>query len=191
MPLTAADQSTATPDQLEALTVIKETWGQVPNLGAVLALSLPLSQAVLGFDAALSRGAFGGRAAEQLAVAVSHENGCAYCLAAHSAAARAAGVSVEDIAAARSGRASDPKIAAALLFAQQIVGARGRVDEAELAAVRGAGWSDAQIVEILGHALSTTLSNYLHHLSDVPIDYPPVSYASPGGNHSTALTGDA
>jgi hypothetical protein len=44
--------------------------------------------------------------------------------------------------------------------------------------VRAAGWHDADIVEIVGHALSTTLSNYLHHLSDVPIDYPAVAFAS-------------
>jgi alkylhydroperoxidase family enzyme len=69
-------------------------------------------------------------------------------------------------------------IAAALRFAQQLIRTRGHVEEGELAAVRAAGWHDADIVEIVGHALSTTLSNYLHHLSDVPIDYPAVAFAS-------------
>jgi uncharacterized peroxidase-related enzyme len=177
----AADSSTANADQLEARAVIEKSWGHVPNLGAVLALSLPLTRAVLAFDTALRRGAFSGGVAEQLAIAVSQENRCAYCLAAHSAAARAVGVSADDIDAARSAHASDPKAAAALRFAQQVIRTRGQVDEHDLAAVRTAGWQDTEIVEIVGHALSTTLSNYLHHLSDVPIDYPAVAFAPADG----------
>src|SRR5689334_23269665 len=115
-----ADPSTANADQLQARAAIKEAWGRVPNLGGVLALSLPLTRAVLAFDSALHQGSFSGGVAEQLAIAVSQENRCAYCLAAHTAGARAAGVSTDDAAAARSGQASDPKTAAALRFAQQV-----------------------------------------------------------------------
>jgi uncharacterized peroxidase-related enzyme len=175
-----AESSTSKPDQQQARAAITRNWGRVPNLGAVLALSLPMTQAVLAFDAALSEGAFAGAVAEQLAIAVSHENRCAYCLAAHSAAARAYGLAAEDISAARTADASDPKTAAALRFAQQLVRTRGRVDDEHLAAVRAAGWHDADIIELVGHALSTTLSNYLHHLSEVPVDYPPVAFATRG-----------
>lgn len=177
MSLVAADPSTANADQLQARAVIKQTWGQIPNLVGVLALSLPLTRAVVAFDSALHQGSFSGKVTEQLAIAVSQENRCAYCLAAHSAAARVAGVSTDDTADARSGRASDPKTAAALRFAQQVVRARGRVGDRDLADVRAAGWQDSDIVEIVGHVLSTTLSNYLHHISDVPIDFPTVSFA--------------
>jgi alkylhydroperoxidase family enzyme len=83
-----------------------------------------------------------------------------------------------DIAGARSARVSDPRTGAALRFAQQVVRTRGHVADAELAAVRDAGWQDAEIIELVGHALSTTLSNYLHHLSKVPIDYPTVPFAA-------------
>jgi uncharacterized peroxidase-related enzyme len=176
-PVSAAP-SIANADQLQARTLIKETWGRVPNLGDVLALSLPLTRAVLAFDITLREGAFSGGVAEQLAIAVSQENRCAYCLAAHTAGARAAGVSADDTAAARTADASDPKIAAALRFAQQVVRTRAEVDDRDLAAVQAAGWQDSEIVEIVGHALSTTLSNYLHHLSDVPIDYPAVRFAA-------------
>lgn len=172
-----AESSTPNPDQLAARAAISQSWGRVPNLGAVLALSLPLTRAVLAFDGALSHGAFSGAVAEQLAIAVSQENRCAYCLAAHSAAARAYGVATDDVAAARTAQASDPRTAAALRFAQQLVRTRGRVGENELSAVRAAGWRDTEIVEIVGHALSTTLTNYLHHLSDVSIDYPAVAFA--------------
>jgi uncharacterized peroxidase-related enzyme len=176
--IATAESSTSGPDQLQARAAISRSWGRVPNLGAVLALSLPMTQAVLAFDDALSAGAIAGAMAEQVAIAVSHENRCAYCLAAHSAAARAYGLAPVDIAAARTADASDPKTAAALRFAQQLVRARGHLDEEHLATVRAAGWQDADIIELVGHALSTTLSNYLHHLSKVEIDYPPVAFAT-------------
>ena len=69
-----------------------------------------------------------GSVAEQLAIAVSQENRCSYCLAAHTAAAGAYRVPADDIADARSAHASDPKTAAALRFAQLVVrGAAGLV----------------------------------------------------------------
>jgi AhpD family alkylhydroperoxidase len=86
----------------------------VPNVGAVLSFSLPLTRGLPAFDAALDQGLFSGAVAEQLAIAVSQESRCAYCLAAHSAAARTA-------------QGSDPSPAAALRFAQQLVRMRGQV----------------------------------------------------------------
>lgn len=173
-----ADKTTQDPEQIEARSVLKNAWGTVPNLGEVLALSLPLTRAVLDFDHHLGKGAFTGAVAEQLAIAVANENRCAYCLAAHSAGARAYGVSTEDVAAARTGRASDPKVQAALTFAQTVVRERGHVSDDDLAAVRGAGWSDGEVVELVGHAITTTLTNYLHHVSDVPVDFPAVDFAT-------------
>ena len=175
--LSTADSGTEDPAQQQAREAIKKAWGQVPNLGAVLALSLPMTRAVLGFDDALGKGALRGGIAEQLAIAVSQENRCSYCLAAHTAAAGAYRVPADDIADARSAHASDPKTAAALRFAQLVVRTRGHVETTDLAAVRAAGWTDAEIVEILGHAIATTLSNYLHHISEVEVDYPAVDFA--------------
>lgn len=175
------DDASASADQRQARAAIKQAWGGVPNLGAVLALSLPLTRAVLAFDAALETGSLKPGVAEQLAIAVSEKNRCAYCLAAHSAAARSLGVPAADIASARTGHATDPKTAAALRFAQQIVDARGVVSDTELAAVRASGWRDPEILEIVGHAWGTTLSNYIHHLSDVEVDYPAVPFAAEEG----------
>jgi AhpD family alkylhydroperoxidase len=174
----ATNDSSASEDEQLARSAINQAWGGVPNLGAVLALSLPLTRAVLAFDAALEGGSLSARVVEQLAIAVSEKNRCAYCLAAHTAAARSVGVSAADIASARIGQATDAKTAAALRFAQQVVGSRGVVSDSELAAVRADGWRDAEILEIVGHALATTLSNYVHHISEVEIDYPAVPFAA-------------
>lgn len=176
--ITTAESTTSDPAQLEARAAIEQSWGRVPNLGAVIALSLPMTRAVLAFDGALDKGSIRGGVAEQLAIAVSQENRCSYCLAAHTAAAGAYRVPAADIAAARTAHSSDPKTGAALRFAQLVVRSKGHVDAADIVAVRDAGWSDAEIVEIIGHTLATTLSNYLHHLSEVPVDFPAVDFAA-------------
>jgi AhpD family alkylhydroperoxidase len=174
MTFTTTDSSATDPDHLRARALIKEAWGRVPRLGGVMALSLPFTRAILDFDAALASGSVDNRLGEQLAIAVANENRCRYCLAAHSAAATAYGVSAEDVAAARIGEASDPKAASALKFAQALVRDRGGVDDDALDAVRGAGWTDGQLVEILGHVVANLATNYLHHFTKVSVDYPAV-----------------
>jgi uncharacterized peroxidase-related enzyme len=169
------DAATATEPQLAALEEIRDAWGAVPNLGGVVAHSRALTTALLTFDEALEHGAFSGAVAEQLAIAVADENGCLYCLAAHTAAARAYGVSNADVADAREGRASDPKIATALTFAQTVVRKRGLVSDLDVSAVRAAGYTDAELLELIGHAIANTLTNYLHHVAEVPVDFPAVA----------------
>jgi AhpD family alkylhydroperoxidase len=176
----------ATPEEVEALAAIRSAWGAVPQLGRVIARSRALTRATLAFDRELAQGRFRGAFAEQLDIAVANENRCAYCLAAHTAAGRGFGLDDETLADARVGRAADPKQAAALSFVQTVVRERGQVASDDLAAVRAAGWDDADIVELVGHAIASTLTNYLHHLSDVPVDFPAVEFAATAGVEEAA-----
>jgi AhpD family alkylhydroperoxidase len=166
------------PEEAEALDAIRSAWGGVPQLGRVIARSRPLTRAMLAFDRELAHGRFRGAFAEQLSIAVANENRCAYCLAAHTAAGRARGLDDQALADARLGSAADAKQASALTFVQTVVRERGKVAAHDLAAVRAAGWDHADIVELVGHAIASTLTNYLHHLSDVPVDFPAVDFAS-------------
>jgi uncharacterized peroxidase-related enzyme len=169
----------ATQEEADALAAIRSAWGAVPQLGRVIARSHPLTRALLAFDRELSRGRFSGAFAEQLDIAIANENRCLYCLAAHTAAGRALGLDDKALADARLGHAADPKQAAALTFAQTVVRERGHVTDRDLTAVRTTGWTDGEIVELVGHAIASTLTNYLHHLSDVPVDFPAVEFAPP------------
>ena len=169
--VTPVIEATATTDEKEALPAIHAAWDSVLQLARVIARSTPLTRAMLAFDAALTHGRFSGAFAEPIAVAVASDNRCPYCLAAHTAAGRAFGLDEQTLSDVRAGTAADPKIAAALSFAQSVVRERGHVSDAQLDAVRAAGWTDGDIVELVGHAIATTLTNYLHHLSDVPVDF--------------------
>lgn len=166
----------ATSAEAEALETIKSGFGSVPNLWAVVARSSAMTTGLLGLDTALKEGSFSGALAEQLAIAVAHENGCPYCLAAHTAAGRAFGLDERSASDARVARSSDPKVEAALQFSQAVVRERGFVSDAQLEAVREAGWDDAAVVELVGHVISNTLTNYLHHVSEVPVDFPAVLF---------------
>jgi AhpD family alkylhydroperoxidase len=185
-PIAPVVDAAATPEEMEALEAIRSAWGAVPELGRVIARSNPLTRALLAFDRELGRGRFTGAFAEQIDIAVANENRCPYCLAAHTAAGRALGLDDQALADARAGRAVDPRQAAALRFAQAVARDRGHVAGAELASARAAGWTDADLVELVGHAIASTLTNYLHHLSDVPVDFPAVEFASPGQEQEAA-----
>jgi uncharacterized peroxidase-related enzyme len=124
--------------------------------------------------------AFGGtlhaKLGEQIAVAVADRNACHYCLAAHTALGRKAGASADEMAAAQSGESSDPRTAAALRFALQLVEGRGQVDAAQVQALRDAGFNDAQVVEVIAHVALNLFTNYLNVALEVPVDFPGVRF---------------
>jgi alkylhydroperoxidase family enzyme len=79
-----------------------------------------------------------------------------------------------EIAANRNGNSSDPKAAAAVKFATRVALERGHVFDADLAAVKAAGYSNAEIVEIVLHVALNTLTNYINEVAQTEIDFPKV-----------------
>ena len=103
-------------------------------------------------------------------------NGCGYCLAAHTYLGKAvAKLSDDEVAANRSGRSADPRADAAVAFAAKVTTSRGAVSDADFAAVRAAGYSDAEIVEIVAHVALNTLTNYVNEVFGTEIDFPAVA----------------
>jgi len=110
---------------------------------------------------------------ERIALATAEFNGCDYCLAAHSYIGRnMAKLSDSDIAAARDFSAPDAQAQAALRFAHRVAAERGHVSDAELAAVRAAGFDDAAIVEIVANVALNVLTNYLNNVAATDLDFP-------------------
>jgi uncharacterized peroxidase-related enzyme len=176
-PATIADAPAATHPQLEA---VQKQLGSVPNLFRLLATSPASLGGYLGLSGALAKGALDARTRERIALAVAEINGCGYCLAAHSfIGANLLKIDAAEIAAARAGRSADAKADAALRFAVAVTQARGRVAAADLAAVRAAGWSDAEILEIVAHVALNTLTNYVNEVAGTEVDFPaPIARAA-------------
>lgn len=79
-----------------------------------------------------------------------------------------------EITANRHGGSTDPKADAAVRFAAKVARERGRVSDDDLQAVKAAGYTDAQIVEIVTHVALSVLTNYTNVVTQTDIDFPVV-----------------
>jgi AhpD family alkylhydroperoxidase len=109
---------------------------------------------------------------QQLVLAsVSLANTCEYCVAAHTAGLRQAGLPAEELDAFRQGRPlADPKLEALRAFTVEVVETRGRPARDALGAFRTAGHGNRQILEVILAVGMKTISNYVNHLADTPLD---------------------
>ena len=169
------DRETTVDRLRKTFDAIQKQLGVVPNMMRTMAQSPAALDAYLAFGAALRKGLLPAGLQEQIALTVAEANACDYCLSAHSALGRGAGLSSDDIDASREGRATDPKAAAALQFAGAIVARRGAVTEQDLARVRAAGLSDGEIVEIIAHVALNVFTNYFNRAVHTEIDFPVVT----------------
>ncbi len=157
------------------LEAIKKQLGSVPNIFRVIANSPAALEGFLGLSGALGKGALDPKTRERIALAVAESNGCNYCLSAHTYLGRnVAKLDDAEITANRNGASNDPKAAAAVRFAAEIVRQRGHVSDVDVAAVKLAGFDDAQIIEIVVHVALNTLTNYVNEVAKTVIDFPVV-----------------
>jgi len=171
-PASVAASPAATQPLLEA---VGKQIGSVPNMFRLIANSPAALEGYLGMSGALAKGTLPAVTRERIALAVAEINGCGYCLAAHTALGKNfAKLDDAEIAANRAGTSGDVKADAAVRFAAQVTRARGHVGEAALQAVRAAGWTDAQIIEIVQHVALNTWTNYLNEVAATDLDFPAV-----------------
>ena len=168
--------ATVTGDAKALLEQINRAFGATPNMFRAVANSPAALKSMWGAFGALGTGTIGAKLGEQIAVAVADRNNCSYCLAAHTVLGKNAGASVEEMADAQTGRSTDPRTAAALAFALKLVEARGQVTDADIAALRAAGFDDGQIVEIIAHVALNLFTNYVNIALGVPVDFPAVKF---------------
>ena len=158
---------------------VKAQLGSVPNLFRVLANSPAALGGYLGLSGALTKGALDARTRERIALAIAEVNGCGYCLAAHTYIGTTfAKLDAAEIAANRAGRSTDAKADAAVRFAVAVAQARGHVGDDAIAAIRAAGWTDAEILEVTAHVALNTLTNYVNEVAGTEVDFPTVARAA-------------
>lgn len=163
------------------LDTIGAQFGFVPNMFATLASNPTVLDVVMTLQGALGR-VLDAKTRHTIALAVSQANGCDYCLAVHTyVSSELGGMSSDDIDLARAGSSIDPKRAAVARFVQQVVESRGQVSDADLAAVRGAGYTDPQILAIVTVAAQVQLTNFINNVNRTDIDIPAVRSAGTPG----------
>ncbi len=156
------------------LDVVHDQLGVVPNLFRLIGNSPIALNAFTSFQAALGK-TFDVKTRERIALAVAQVNGCDYCLSAHTyLGLNLAKISPEEIILNRRGTSSDRKAQAVVNFAANVARQRGHVSSVDIAAVRDAGYSEAQIVEVVALVAENTFTNFLNEVAKTEIDFPEV-----------------
>lgn len=169
------DIADAAPDAAPIFTAIKAKMGVVPNAYRAIGSSNPgMLDAVLQFDQTVHRGTLTRSEIELIKLVVSELSDCDYCLSAHTFIAKKLGLSREAILAARYGLPTGESRADCLVrFVRLLMTRHGVVPRVAVDGIRGAGFSDAQIIDVIGAITSITFTNLFNRVNDTPLDFPP------------------
>jgi AhpD family alkylhydroperoxidase len=158
------------------LEAVKQQLGAAPNMFRLIGTSPAALEGYLGLSGALGKGQLDLKTRQRIALAVAERNGCDYCLSAHTYLGKnLAKLEDAEMDANRDGGSGDAKASAAVRFAVRLVQERGHVSPADVEAVKAAGYSDAQLIEIVLHVALNTLTNYVNVVAATDIDFPVVT----------------
>ena len=153
---------------------LEKALGMVPNIYAAFAHSDTALNDYLAFENRKS--SLRPKEREVVNLAVSQINGCQYCLAAHTAIGQQVGFTADQVLEIRSGRATfDDKFDALAQFARSVAENRGKVSDLQTASLLDAGYTEESIVDIVLAVSGITTTNYLHNITQVPVDFPPAA----------------
>ncbi len=156
----------------ELFNKVENAFGVIPNTVKVMANSPAVLESFLNFSSSMSELAIGEKLHNQVKLSTSESNSCDYCTSLLCFVAPTAGLSTEDILSGRTGYSENEKIQAGLKFAEQILEKKGKLDDEELEAVKQAGFSDEEIVEIVASVVLGCFTNFLNNLADTELDIP-------------------
>ena len=157
------------------LDAVKDKLGTIPNLFRLIANSPAGLKGVLGLNSALAA-TLDAKTRERIAVAVAAVNGCDYCMSAHTyLGLNLAKLDEAELAANRRGQSTDAKASSVVGFARKVAENRGKVTDADVAAVKLAGFTDAQVIEIVLVVAENFLTNLINNVAATELDFPLVS----------------
>jgi AhpD family alkylhydroperoxidase len=159
------------------LNAVCERLGRIPNLINTMAISTAVLSGYWSFQNALTGAKLDEKFREQIGLAVAQANNSEYCLSRHVSLAERIGLSASEIAASRRASSEDPKRDVGLKFVREITVLRGQVSDEIMQEVWAAGYSDAEIVEIVATVAFEIFTNYLDHVARTDVDFPHVSTA--------------
>jgi uncharacterized peroxidase-related enzyme len=170
--LTPIQSNGATSELKRSLKNSRLKLDEAPRFLQVMANSPASLRAYLGADAALVRGQLTPRQRQQVALAVAEINGCSYSLSAHYDTGKSLGLSHQEMQLARNAAAADPKADTMLRFTRSVVLQRGDICDEDFQALGEAGFTDAQIIEIVANIALNIFSNYFSSVARTEVDFP-------------------
>jgi uncharacterized peroxidase-related enzyme len=156
---------------------IKKAIGSVPNTFAAIAAHGPAAlKSVLAADAVLASGSLSKRDQETIKLIISGVAGCDYCVAAHSLLGKMTGLEPEVLRQIRAGQPTgDAKRDALARFVRNLAQTSGTISDQEFSAIKAAGYTDQQLVDISLAIAVTTFTNIFNRINDTDLDFPAVA----------------
>jgi uncharacterized peroxidase-related enzyme len=175
LPLPALNSATGA--TAEVYAQLKKSVGGVPNTFAAIGAYRPEAlKAVLAADSVLATGTLSKPDQETIKLVVSGVAGCDYCVAAHSLLGKLSGLKPDELKNIRDGKPTgDAKRDALIRFVRVLAESSGTVTADEFAAIKAAGYSDAQLVDISLAFATTVFTNVFNRINDTAIDFPAVA----------------
>src|SRR2546427_4165598 len=170
--LTPIQSNGATSELKRSLKNSRLKLDEAPRFLQVMANSPASLRAYIRADAALARGQLTPRQRQQVALAVAEINGSSYGLSAHYDTGKSLGLTHHEMQLARNAAAEDPKAETMLRFTQAVVLQRGDISDEDFQALRKAGFTDAQTVEIVANIALNIFSNYFNSVAKTEVDFP-------------------
>lgn len=146
--LVTVDWAEASGKKKGLLDQVRAAMGATPNATKVLASALAALEDYLGFSGALGGGNLSRELRERISLLIAQDNGCEYCLSAHTAVARQIGLDEEEVFVGRRAASDDLKIDEALRFTRDVVERRGQVSNEHVSRLREAGYTDLPRVDL-------------------------------------------
>ncbi|MEM6892214.1 MAG: carboxymuconolactone decarboxylase family protein [Bacteroidota bacterium] len=152
---------------------MQKSFGTVPNLYATFALNetaLPDYLALQNRKSTLSA-----KEREIINLVVSQVNECEYCLPAHTMISKMHGFTDEQILEIRRAQIKfNDKYDALAKFVKDTTVNRGRPSEEVADVLFDAGYTQANVIDIIMLIGDKIISNYLHNFTKIPVDFPEV-----------------
>jgi len=145
------------------------------NIFRSMANSPAVLDSYLKFSGAMGNAKLDTKQREAVALAVSQANRCEYCLSAHTAIGKGAGLDDGSIKDARQGRSKDRKTQGAVTLARAIVEKRGNVNDQDVKTARDSGLDDSELAEVVATVTQTIFTNHYNHLNQTDVDVPKVA----------------
>ena len=164
-------KETASTESAELLAIAEKSYGFIPNLLGVFAESPSTLKAYRTIGQIFDESSFSPTERQLIILTASRLNDCRYCVAAHSTVAEMQKVPADVIEAIRNDQPiADSKLEALRSFTTAVVEQRGWLSENDIATFLAAGYTKAQILEVILGISYKTLSNYVNHVAEAPLD---------------------
>lgn len=163
------------PEAQAQLDQVKANIGMVPNIFGTFANSPAVLDFYLQGSGALKNTSISSQLRESIALTVAGANSCDYCASAHTKIGEGEGLSAEELKNNLHGTSDDAKTKAALEFSKILVNTQGNPTDADVQALKDAGYTEGEVLEITAVVAFNIFTNYFNHVADTDVDFPMVS----------------